>query len=297
MKILVIGSEGFIGNNLINFFSKNNEVFGTDIINIEKNNYYNLSSLNTDYNNIFNSNIFDLCINASGNGSVPISLSNPLFDFELNTLNTIKILESIRIYNPDCKYINLSSAAVYGNPIALPINELQDLKPLSPYGWHKMYSENICKEYFNLYNIKTINLRIFSVYGENLKKQLFWDLYQKCLISKDEIELFGTGDETRDFIYIDDLILAIYKVIQNAEFIGNSINIASGIEIKIKEAARIFLNELNPKLNIKFNNKVKAGDPLNWRADISLLKSMGFNVEISIEQGLKNVVKWIKEKQ
>lgn len=297
MKILVIGSEGFIGGHLMNFFLKDHEIYGSDVIKkSDSKNYFQLSPLNTDFELIFSSMKFDVCINASGNGSVPISLNKPLYDFELNTLNTIKILDAIRIKNPYCKFINLSSAAVYGNPLKLPINESQVLKPLSPYGWHKLYSENICKEYFYLYNIKTINLRLFSVYGENLKKQLFWDLYQKCLRSDKEIELFGSGDETRDFIFIDDLMLAIAKIIENGLFNGESVNVASGQEIKIREAAQIFINELKPDLNLKFNMIVKPGDPLNWKADINLLQSFGFIYQIPLEEGLKRVVKWMKEK-
>ena len=298
MKILIIGSEGFIGGHLMKFFSKEHEAFGPDIFEKKfSKNYFQLSPYNTDFEFIFYENRFDVCINASGNGSVPISLNKPLLDFELNTLNTIKILDAIRINNPDCRFINLSSAAVYGNPSKLPIKESQDLKPLSPYGWHKMYSENICKEYYYLYDLKTINLRLFSIYGENLKKQLFWDLYQKCLRNYDEIELLGSGDETRDFIYIDDLINSIYNILQNGLFNGESVNIGSGKEIKIKEAAQIFINEFNPKLKLKFNMIVKPGDPLHWKADISLLKSFGFNHQISMEEGLKRVIKWIREKQ
>ena len=188
----------------------------------------------------------------------------------------------------------MSSAAVYGNPVALPIKETADLKPLSPYGWHKLYAEQICKEYYYLYNIQTINLRLFSVYGEHLKKQIFWDLYQKCLHSE-EVELFGSGKETRDFIYINDLVHAIDCVIKNGLFNGEAVNIASGLETEIKNAATIFINEKNPSIKLKFNMIVKPGDPLHWRADIDLLKSFGFTNQVSIEEGLKNVVKWLKE--
>jgi len=295
MKILIIGSEGFIGGHLKRFFSNLHEVYGGDVQDFgSSENYFRLDKQNSDFEVLFSKIKFDVCINASGNGSVPISLNKPVFDFELNVTNTIKILDAIRIHNPECKYINLSSAAVYGNPVDLPIKEISDLKPLSPYGWHKLYAEQICREYYYLYNIQTINLRLFSVYGENLKKQLFWDLYQKCLRSN-EVELFGSGSETRDFIYVDDLINAVDCVIQNGLFNGEAVNVASGIETKIKDVATIFINEINSDISLKFNMIVKPGDPLHWRADISLLKSFGFNNQVSIENGLKNVVLWLKE--
>ncbi|HXD91726.1 MAG TPA: NAD-dependent epimerase/dehydratase family protein, partial [Bacteroidia bacterium] len=181
MKILIIGSKGFIGSHASRFFSAGHDVWGADVLesNDDKK-YYLLDKKNTNFEVIFLENTFDLCINASGNGSVPISINSPVLDFELNVTNTIKLLDAIRVHNPLCKFINISSAAVYGNPPGIPVTEDMPLLPLSPYGWHKLYSEQISKEYFYLYNLQTINLRLFSVYGEHLKKQLFWDIYQKC---------------------------------------------------------------------------------------------------------------------
>jgi dTDP-glucose 4,6-dehydratase/UDP-glucose 4-epimerase len=295
MKILIIGSKGFIGSNTRNFFSSKYEVFGADIFENENDtNYFKLETLGTEFDSIFEKSKFDFCINASGNGSVPMSLTRPVFDFELNVQNTIKILDAIRVHNPDCKFINMSSAAVYGNPLALPIAESVALNPLSPYGWHKLYAEQICKEYYYLYGVQTINLRLFSVYGEHLKKQIFWDIYQKSLRSK-QIELFGSGKETRDFIYINDLLNAIECIINRGLFNGEALNIASGTETTIEEAANIFCHEIDQNINIYFNNITKPGDPLHWCADITALKSFGYLPETSIIEGLTSTVKWLKE--
>jgi len=295
MKILIIGSEGFIGSHAKEYFSKTNEVWGADIFDKGvASNYYKLDANNTHFEHLFENKNFDICINASGNGSVPISINKPVFDFELNVTNTIKILDAIRTHNPECKFINMSSAAIYGNPSVLPIKESIDKRPLSPYGWHKLYAEQVCKEYYYLYNIKTINLRLFSVYGENLRKQLFWDLYQKCLRSN-EVELFGSGSETRDFIYIKDLLRAIECIMNKGLFNGEAVNIGSGVETEIKTAASIFVQEINPNIKLTFNMIVKPGDPLNWKADIELLRSFGFEYQVEIGDGLKNVVEWLKE--
>jgi UDP-glucose 4-epimerase len=294
MKILIIGSLGFIGSNAYQYFSTNHEVWGADIMeNSEQKNYFLLQKQNTSFEKLFNNHLFDICINTSGNGSVPISLNQPVFDFELNVANTIKILDAIRMYNPSCRFINMSSAAVYGNPTFLPIVENMVLKPMSPYGWHKLYAEQICKEYYYLYDIHTINLRLFSVYGEGLKKQLFWDTYQKVKYSN-EIELFGSGNETRDFIYILDLMSAIRCIIDRGLFNGESVNVASGIDISISEAATTFCNVINPQIKIKFNKIVKPGDPLNWKADLTILSSWGFAPQFSIQDGLTNTVAWLK---
>jgi UDP-glucose 4-epimerase len=295
MKILIIGSKGFIGNHAYRYFTtEGHQVYGADILPAKDTSYYLLEKSDTNFEVIFESSKFDVCINASGNGSVPISLNAPVLDFELNVGNTIKLLDAIRKHNPACKFINLSSAAVYGNPEKLPIIENVDLKPLSPYGWHKLYAEQVCKEYFYLYNLQTVNLRLFSVYGENLRKQLFWDIYQKSLRSTN-IELFGSGMETRDFIYINDLMDAISCVLKFGLFNGESVNIASGIETTIQHAATLFCQELNKKLVLNFNKIVKPGDPLNWRSDISLVRSFGFEPKVSVEEGMSNIAKWLRE--
>lgn len=295
MRILIIGSKGFIGSHAVDFFSINNDVWGADIIHSDQSpKYFKLDKQNTSFEHIFEKNRFDVCINASGNGSVPISLNLPVFDFELNVSNTIKLLDAIRTHNPDCKFINMSSAAVYGNPVNIPIKEDSSLKPLSPYGWHKLYAEQICKEYYYLYNIHTINLRLFSVYGEYLKKQLFWDIYQKCLRSKN-IELFGLGIESRDFIYVNDLMHAINCIIEKGLFNGEAVNVASGSETTIKEAAEIFCGYINPEIKIQFNMIVKPGDPLNWCADISFLTKWGFKCNTPLQKGLENTTNWMKQ--
>ncbi|RIW11801.1 SDR family oxidoreductase, partial [Algoriphagus lacus] len=142
MKYLIIGSKGFIGKNLFEYFQNSHDiiVWGADIIFDLENlsNYFFLDSLNPDYNLLFNFETFDVCINCSGAANVGDSLINPLRDFQLNTLNVFKILDAIRTFQPTCKFINLSSAAVYGNPVILPISESALTLPLSPYGFHKM---------------------------------------------------------------------------------------------------------------------------------------------------------------
>lgn len=295
MKILIIGSKGFIGEHASEYFKKQNfEVLGCDVVtDYVSPNYIQIDATNSDYHSIFESHQMDVCINCSGAASVPLSLQFPLKDFSLNTLNVFKILEAIRTYQPQCKFINLSSAAVYGNPESLPIKESAKLHPLSPYGIHKMQAEQICKEFHTYYGIATCSLRIFSAYGEGLKKQLFWDLYQKFL-SNDSIELFGTGNESRDFIHVDDIVAAIHHVIDKAAFNGKEINIANGEEFTIRFVAELFDKNFDDHKTIRFNNQVKQGDPLNWRADISMLKSLGYRQKVNIETGIQRYIDWIK---
>lgn len=298
MRILIIGNKGFIGGHVFNYLKHlGHEVIGCDIVtDYQSLDYIQIDATNSDYHLIFKNTIFNVCINCSGAASVPLSIKFPFKDFNLNTVNVFKILNAIKEYQPNCKFLNLSSAAVYGNPEKLPVFEDAILKPLSPYGIHKMQAEQICKEFNEYYDISTCSIRIFSAYGNGLKKQLFWDMYQKFL-NQDFVELFGTGNETRDFIHIEDISRAIACVLEKATFIGQEINIANGESFTIKHIAEVFRDCLNSEKAIWFNNIVKSGDPLFWEADISLLKSMGYNPSVGIEEGINKYIKWIKELQ
>lgn len=297
MKILVIGSKGFIGSHVAQFYTSRNsvELFECDVVTDYANdNYFLIDATNSDYNTVFRSNQFDVCINCSGAASVPDSLINPLRDFALNTYNVVKLLDTIRLEQPNCKVINLSSAAVYGNPESLPVREDMTLLPISPYGIHKMQAEQICKTYFTFYGLQTCSLRIFSAYGNGLKKQLFWDLYKKAEIS-DIIEIYGTGEETRDFIHIDDVVRAIDYCVNFADFQGEAINIANGEQVTICNVINIFYSFYPKKKTLHFNNISKIGDPVNWRADITFLKSMGYSSTINISQGLEKYYLWTNQ--
>jgi dTDP-glucose 4,6-dehydratase/UDP-glucose 4-epimerase len=180
MNILVIGSKGFIGSHCVtNFLSKGFNVIGCDVTDVKEKNYISLPSVNHDFNEIFTNHQFDYCINAAGSAHVEYSFKFPERDFELNVSLVINLLGAIKNHCPACKFINFSSAAVYGNPSSTPIMEALEPKPVSPYGYHKLLSENLLYEYHRFFNIKTCSLRVFSVYGEGLKKQLFWDIYNK----------------------------------------------------------------------------------------------------------------------
>ena len=150
MNVLIIGSEGFIGNHLCEYLSTRvDRVWRADVRQSEnKQDFYLLDPVNPEFDLVFSSNSYDVCINCSGAASVPDSLKDPLSDYKLNAVNVYIILNSILRHQSGCKFINLSSAAVYGNPAILPVSESSELKPMSPYGIHKLHAEQICKEFF-----------------------------------------------------------------------------------------------------------------------------------------------------
>jgi UDP-glucose 4-epimerase len=297
MNILIIGSEGFIGSHSVRYFlQKGMQVTGVDLLAEPKSQGYTYlqHQAGSGFNSIFKKVGYDACINASGNGSVPVSFNDPLFDYTANCSEPFLLLEALRTVQPQCKLIHLSSAAVYGSPITLPVKEDSNTQPLSPYGWHKLLSEQLCKEYVALYGLQIAIMRPFSVYGPGLRKQLLWDIFQR---SRNEqlISLWGTGNESRDFIYITDVVNAFDLVLQHGEMQGEVYNLASGIETSITDMSKALCELIDPQLQISFNGNVRTGDPLNWKACTDKISSLGFAPQTSLAEGLQQTAAWMKQ--
>jgi UDP-glucose 4-epimerase len=296
MKAIVIGSKGFIGAHLQQYLlSKNIECWGCDVYtDYNEEHFFLVDASNADFNEAFSEQQFDVCINCSGAASVPDSLLHPLRDFTLNTFNVVKLLDAIRRHSPGCKFINMSSAAVYGNPQRLPITETAIASPVSPYGVHKLQSENVCSEYYRFFAIGTCSVRIFSAYGAGLKKQLLWDLFTKSK-EHSNITLFGTGKESRDFIYVSDIVEAIWLIIQKGRFEAELYNLANGEEVQIEKIAGLFYGALRKNIVYTFSGEVRKGDPQNWVADITKLKELGYTPAVSLTTGIEKYIEWLRK--
>jgi UDP-glucose 4-epimerase len=294
MKLLVIGARGFIGSHLYSYFQKMNfDVLGCDTYfdsKIEADQIRNVSVMSSEFSELVKSYKPNFCINAAGSGNVGLSVREPLLDFELNVNLVAKLLDVLRLDSNSCKVLHISSAAVYGNPQYLPITENTPCAPISPYGFHKWLSELLCNEFHSLYGLKIAIVRPFSVYGEGLRKQILWDLCNKCNVQKDII-LFGNGTETRDFIHISDLCKSIELIFRNSNFEFDVYNLANGNSIEIKEVADR-ISDRFPRTNVSFNLQVKEGDPLNWKSDISKIKSFGYTSDVSLEKGINGYIDW-----
>lgn len=293
-KILIVGSEGFIGSHLSGYLrSKDFDVLNVDILEKKQTGYVQIDKENPDYHAILKDFPAEVCINCSGAASVPFSFEQPLNDFTLNVYNVVKMLDAIRLYSPGCKYINFSSAAVYGNPKSIPITEAFEKNPISPYGFHKSMVENVLEEYYRYFNLNTCTLRLFSAYGDGLKKQIMFDLYNKFK-NNEKVELFGTGKETRDYIHVDDICRAVEIVINNSDFKNDVVNVANGVEVELVTIATLYKKFMNSEKEIVFSGNVRTGDPSRWQADISKIKGWGYEPTVKLEDGIKDYVKWIQ---
>ena len=296
MKILIIGVNGFLGNQLREKFELTNDCYGADIqIDSLNKSYYNLNIDSPNYLDVFLDRQFDVCINASGSANVGISIKNPLYDAQLNTINVYKMLDAIRKTQERCKFIQISSAAVYGNPIKLPVKEEDRLNPISPYGYNKKCAEEICKMYHSIYNIDIYIVRPFSIYGVGQKKMLLWDLVCK-FVKDDTVLLSGTGDETRDYIHVNDFIQGMNILISEEKSLCEykAYNIANGKQIKIKKLAELVKKSICSNKEIIFTKNNRAGDPLYWEADISRIRELGYVQDVPVEKGINEYVNWAK---
>lgn len=298
MRLLILGSEGFIGRNLVSYYiGLKDDVTGADLYEVgtQTYTYHKVSRLSPNYDELLAATEFEICINAAGSSSVPYSTTHPVSDFEANTLDTIRILDGIKRYQSSCRYLHISSAAVYGNPSELPTSEDSRLQPVSPYGWHKLMAEQLCMEYANLFGVPVAIARPFSVFGVGLEKQLFWDLYIKTKsASQNTLNLWGSGEETRDFIYVDDLVQALDVIVKHGSFKSNTYNVACGQETTIRHAAESLLKLLNPSIRPVFNQESRTGDPANWRANITRIRDLGFRPQIPFEAGIDKLASWLR---
>jgi UDP-glucose 4-epimerase len=295
---LITGVTGFIGRYVARIFSEQGwHIAGLGTSFVENsptgalNQYFKLLLPSQDLAELIKTIKPDICIHCAGRSSVPLSVSQPSEDFNASVASTFNLLESLRLYAPQCKLIYLSSAAVYGNPTGLPIYEKDDLAPISPYGFHKSICENLCKEYVKVYGLQIAIARIFSAYGPGLRRQVVWDITYKALNQK-ELFLQGTGEESRDFIHVGDVARAIYCIAQRSTFEAEIFNLASGTETTIKNLAQLITSKLDKDIPIYFDGNVPIGTPLNWRANISCLENYGYQSEISLDQGISIYAKW-----
>ncbi|MCS5697555.1 NAD-dependent epimerase/dehydratase family protein [Cyanobium sp. FGCU-52] len=297
-SVLVFGVSGFLGRYIAHEFLANGyPVIGVDAGQksfIPDLDLFRYEKVNVP-GNAFSSLLAELqpwlVINCAGSASVGASFTSPSIDFQANTMLVFEVLEAIRLMAPDSRFIMLSSAAVYGNPSGLPISENHRLEPLSPYGFHKLQAESLCLEYSKIHGIKTAVARIFSAYGSGLRRQVIWDIVRRSL-TYGELELMGTGEETRDFLHAKDVALAIRIMAEHSSFAGEAYNVASGEEVSIQELATLLTTMIGTHSSPRFNGQQDPGSPKNWRADIGRLQGLGFTPSISLMQGLQDFLQW-----
>lgn len=231
-----------------------------------------------------------LCVNAAGRASVAASMVEPLADFEASPMLVFNVLDDLRRQSPRTVFINLSSAAVYGSPGGLPIEESGVVAPISPYGWHKRLSELLLEEYARIFAIRSASLRIFSAYGLGLQRQVVWDLLVRAREdSSGPLVLRGMPEDSRDFVHASDVARAVQTVATGGKLEGEAYNVAGGNEVQISNLAQLVLRIVESRRKIVFDNARLSGYPSRWHADIARIHQLGFEPSVRLEDGIREI--------
>jgi UDP-glucose 4-epimerase len=232
----------------------------------------------------------------AGGSSVGLAIAHPFEDFSRTVTSTARLLEWLRVHSPQSRLIAASSAAVYGAGHSGPISEQTALTPMSPYGQHKLMMEQLCRSYAMSHGIGSTVVRLFSVYGAGLRKQLLWDVCSRLQESSRELVLGGTGEEVRDWCDVRDVVrlLATFAQSPQAEPF-RVINGGSGQAVRVSEVASLLAAHWG-RVSVRFSGDVRAGDPFSLLADNAALRATGFAWHIPPAQGIADYVRWFMDR-
>jgi UDP-glucose 4-epimerase len=291
MKFLIMGSEGFVGQNLVNGLSKNHDVFRSDQIDSNEKNYFKCDITN------FNSvekivKDVDTVIHLTAHSLVS-SLDGSITNAQVNIMGLLNLLEACR-KNSIPKVIFTSASSLIGEPSSFQVNEKHVPKPKTAYGITKLTSEHYLRLYNELYNLDYTVFRFFNIYGPFQKNGLIPSIYKK-IQNNEPITIFGKGDQIRDYVYIEDIIAFFEKsAISN---IGNStvLNMGTGIGTSILDIVKTMSQILKIEPKIEFQDP-RPGEIGNFVSDTTLLKETFDSIpNTSVEAGLIKTISWLKE--
>lgn len=298
-KYLITGGAGFIGSHIAEYLSgEGHQVIVLDSLRtgFEK----NLDGLNIQFvkGDIRDKHLVDeLAIGTNGVFhlaalvSVPESLLRIDECININTIGTINILEAAK-KNNGCKVVLSSSAANYGNNPVLPKVETMIPEPMTPYAITKLDGELYLKMYQDQWNVPTASLRYFNVFGPRQNPQSAYAAAVPIFINKalqnHPITIYGDGSQTRDFIYVKDVVKANILASQ----IGNeTYNVALGYSTSILELAEKIIEITNSKSQIQFL-KERSGDIKHSKANPAKFNDLGFRPDYSIDSALEETIKF-----
>ncbi|MGD9669409.1 MAG: NAD-dependent epimerase/dehydratase family protein [Hyphomicrobiaceae bacterium] len=232
-------------------------------------------------------------IHLAGGSHVGSSIAQPAEDFQRTVVAAQRVLEWIRTCAPGTKLVIASSAAVYGAGHDGPIGEDAPYAPVSPYGTHKAMIEMMAHGYARQFGLQVASLRIFSVYGPGLRKQLIWEVVNRLMRGEWQITLGGTGNEQRDFVEIADAAAMLLDAVALASPAAPAINCSSGEPTTVRELSAHLAAHF-PGTSFTFSGKSRPGDPVSLVGNDSLARALGLSVAFPLEAGLVATVAWIK---
>ena len=235
----------------------------------------------------------------AGGSSVASAVADPLADFRRTVESTAHLLDWLRSY-PPIRLVAISSAAVYGAGFNGPIPESALSSPFSPYGFHKSMMESLCRSYIQTYGLDCRIVRLFSVYGQDLRKQLLWDICTRLAAGESPLLLGGSGNELRDWTSIDDVVESLVSIAFHPEsqLFKTPVNVGTGVGSSVRAVAKYVMDVwadcssdlFRPQLS--FTGQSRPGDPFSLVADTSLLQRMGCSCNSDFSSPMRQYVHW-----
>ena len=303
MKVLITGGAGFIGTNLtLRLLKSGYDVKVLDDLstglrqNISKDaEFVNGSILETSK---INKAIADceVVVHLGARGSVPRSIKDPVATHNVNSTGTLNVLEAARTLKSH--YIFSSSSSVYGSNMVLPKNEDMVLRPITPYAASKMSGEALSLAYAKTYDLPVSTFRFFNIFGPWQRSDHEYAAVLPKWISKcmkgDEIEIFGDGEQTRDFTYVGTVVNVILGCISNKVQHPEPVNLAYGNNISLNQVIQLLKNSF-PDLKVKYLPS-RNGDVLHSKNDPKLVQLLYPSVNVEkFETSLQETINWFKK--
>lgn len=233
----------------------------------------------------------DYVFHYAARAGVRTSVQDPFTTHDVNTTGLLSILEAC-LNSGVKKIINASSSSVYGKVKYLPIDEDHPTIPVSPYGVSKLAAEHYCRVYSEIHRLKIISLRLFTVYGPRMRPDLAISIFTEKSLGNLSIEILGSGDKTRDFTYIDDVVEANLLAIEKGE--GGFFNIGSGARISIMDLAKTIVQSIGGISDIVCMAPQVGDAQHTWASIGKASAELGYDPQYDLNHGLQCYIDWRK---
>jgi UDP-glucose 4-epimerase len=220
------------------------------------------------------------------------SVNNPMETHRVNVDGTLNVLsEAVR--SGVKKFLFASSAAVYGEDNPLPLKEDYPLKPMSPYAASKAAAEHYCNVFHQCYRLPTVILRYFNVYGFRRE----YDSYSGVItafvnnaLEDKPLVIFGDGEQTRDFVHVEDVVSSTILALKGANSVGEILNVCTGEPTSVNDLARTVKEVAGKSLQIIHGEPRRGDIRSNYGDPSKAKKTLGFKAEISLREGLTRII-------